>query len=97
MSGATPTLRCSCCGTHLWVKLHTSAELKAIRIAVPTVLGELRCGHITSVSLGWAGVSCLELCPAVVPCATTDGESGSSLKFETPCYSRNYFFQKGFP
>ena len=22
----------------------------------------------------------LELCPAVVPCATTDGESGSSLK-----------------
>ena len=33
-------------------KLHTSAELKAIRIAVPTVLGELRCGHITSVSLG---------------------------------------------
>ena len=58
MSGSTPTLRCSCCGTRLWVKLHTSAELKAIRIAVPMVLGELRCGHITSVSLGWAGVSC---------------------------------------
>ena len=55
MSGSTPTLQCSCCGTRLWVKLHTSAELKAIRIAVPTVLG---CGHITSVSLGWAGVSC---------------------------------------
>ena len=36
----------------LWVKLHTSAELKSIRIAVPTVLGELRCGHITSVSSG---------------------------------------------
>ena len=49
---------------------------------MPTVLGELRCGHITSVSLGWAGVSCFELCPAVVPCATTDGESGSSLKLE---------------
>ena len=57
-SGSTPTLRCSCCGTRLGVKLHTSAELKAIRIAVPTVLGELWCGHITSVSLGWAGVSC---------------------------------------
>ena len=57
MSVSTPTLRCSSCGTRLWVKLHTSAELKAIRIAVPTELGELRCGHITSVSLGWAGVS----------------------------------------
>ena len=66
--------------SYLWVKLHTSAELKAIRIAVPTVLGELRCGHITSVSSGWAGVSVLVQCPAVVPCATTDGESGSSLK-----------------
>ena len=58
MSGSTPTLRYSCCGTLLWVKLHTSAELKAIRIAVPMVLGELRCGHATSVSLGWVGVSC---------------------------------------
>ena len=39
----------------LWVKLQTSAELKPIRIAVPTVLGELRCGHITSVycGMGW--------------------------------------------
>ena len=36
----------------LWVKLHTSAELKSIRIAVPMVLGELRCGHITSASSG---------------------------------------------
>ena len=45
----------------LWVKLHTSAELKHIRIAMPTVLGELWCGHITSVSSGngWVGVSCL--------------------------------------
>ena len=44
----------------LWVKLHTSAELKSIRIAVPTVLGELRFGHTTSVSSanGWVGVSC---------------------------------------
>jgi len=42
------------------IKLHTSAELKSIRIVVPTVLGELRCGHITSVSSGkeWVGVSC---------------------------------------
>ena len=65
----------------LWVKLHTSAELKSIRIAVPTVLGELRCGHITSVSSGngWVGVSCFGKCLAVVPCATADGESGSNL------------------
>ena len=60
MSGSTPTLRCSSCGTRLWVKLHTSAELKAIRIAMPTVMGELRCGHITSVSSGRASVSCFE-------------------------------------
>jgi hypothetical protein len=67
---------------HLWVKLHTSAELKSIRIAVPTVLGRLRCGHITSVYL-WEWMGWCELfgkCPAVVPCATADGESGSSLK-----------------
>ena len=31
-------------------------------------------------TLGWVGVSCLEMCPAVVPCATADEESGSSLK-----------------
>ena len=32
----------------------------------------------------WDGLVCvvLELCPAVVPCATTDGESGSRLKLE---------------
>jgi hypothetical protein len=67
---------------HLWVKLHTSAELKSIRIAVPTVLGKLWCGHITRVSLwewlDWCGL--FGKCPAVVPCATADGESGSSLK-----------------
>jgi hypothetical protein len=67
---------------HLWVKLHTSAELKSIRIAVPTVLGKLWCGHITSVSLrewlGWCEL--FGKCPVVVPCATADGESGSSLK-----------------
>ena len=62
---------------------------------MPTVLGELRCGHITSVSLGWAGVSCLELCPAVVPCATTDGESGSSLKLELRVTTKTDFL-KGF-
>jgi hypothetical protein len=67
---------------HLWVKLHTSAELKSIRIAMPTVLGKLRCGHITSVSLwewlGWCGL--FGKCPAAVPCATSDGESSSSFK-----------------
>ena len=49
---------------------------------MPTVLGELRCGHITSVSLEWAGVSCFGIVSGSVPCATTDGESGSSLKLE---------------
>ena len=49
---------------------------------MPTVLGELQCGHITSVSSGngWVGVSCFGKCPAIVPCATADEESGSSLK-----------------
>ena len=67
---------------HLWVKLHTSAELKSIRITVPTVLGESRFGHTTSVSSGngWVGVSCFGKCPAAVPCATADEESGSKLK-----------------
>ena len=48
---------------------------------MPTVLGELRCGHITSVYFGmvWR-VLFLEMCPAVVLCATADEESGSSLK-----------------
>ena len=75
----------------LWVKLHTSAELKPIRIAVPTVLGELWFDHTTSVSSGngWVGVSCLEMCPAVVPCATADEESGSSLKLGS-CVGQHY-------
>ena len=66
---------------HLWVKLHTSAELKPIRIAVPTVLGELWFGHTTSISSGngWVGVSYFGKCPAAVPCATADGESISNL------------------
>ena len=74
----------------LWVKLHTSAELKSIRIAVPTVLGELRCGHITSVyfGMGWRELF-WEECPAVVPCATADEESGSSLKLGS-CVGQHY-------
>ena len=66
----------------LWVKLHTSAELKSIRIAVPTVLGELRFGHTTSISSGngWVGVSYFGKCLAAVPCAMADEESGSNLK-----------------
>ena len=65
----------------LSVKLHTSTELKPIRIAVPTVLGEFWFGHTTSISYGngWVGVSYFEKCPAAVPCATADGESGSNL------------------
>ena len=75
----------------LWVKLHTSAELKSIRIAVPTVLGELRFGHTTSVSFGngWVGVSCFGKCPAAVPCATADEESGSNLKLGS-CVDQPY-------
>ena len=74
----------------MWVKLHTSAELKPIRIAVPTILGELRCGHITSVSFEMGKRELFwEKCPAVVPCAMTDEESGSSLKFGS-CVGQDY-------
>ena len=74
----------------LWVKLHTSAELKSIRIAVPTVLGELRCGHATSVSfgMGWRELF-WEKCPAVVPCAMADEESDSCLKLGS-CVGQHY-------
>ena len=63
---------------------------ESIRIAVPTVLGELRCGHTTSVSfgMGWRELF-LEKCPAVVPCATADEESGSSLKIGS-CVDQHY-------
>ena len=59
---------------------------------MPTVLGELRFGHTTSVSSGngRVGVSgFLEKCPAVVPCATADEESGSSLKLGS-CLGQHY-------
>ena len=48
---------------------------------MPTVLDELRCGHITSVyfGMGWRELF-WKKCLAVVPCATADEESGSSLK-----------------
>ena len=74
----------------LWVKLHTSAKLKSIRIAVPTVLCELRCGHITSVyfGMGWCELF-WEKCLAVVPCPTADEESGSSLKLGS-CVGQHY-------
>ena len=75
---------------HLWVKLYTSTELKPIRIAVPTVLGELRFGHTISISSGngWDGVSCFgKECPAAVPCATADEESVSNLKLGSCCSS----------
>ena len=67
----------------LWVKLHTSAELKTIRIAVLTILSGLWFGHITSILSGdgWDGVSCFffEKCLPAVSCATTDEESGISF------------------
>ena len=75
---------------HLWVKLHTSAELKPIRIAVPTVLGELRCGHINSVSFGMGKRELFwEKCPAAVSCVTVDEKSSSSLKLGS-CVGQHY-------
>ena len=63
-------------------KVYTSAESKTIRIAVPTVLDELRFGHITRIFFGMVGVgvSCFGKCPAVVLCAMADEESDSNLK-----------------
>ena len=69
-------------------KVAHPTELKSIRIVVPTVLGELRFSHTTSVSSGngWVGVSCFGKCPAAVPCATADEESGSNLKLGSCVY-----------
>ena len=36
----------------------------------------------------------MELCPAVVPCATTDGESGSSLKLELRVTTKKLIFKR---
>ena len=57
---------------------------------MPTVLGELRCGHITSVysGMGWRELF-WKKCPAVVPCATADEESGSNLKLGS-CVDQHY-------
>ena len=57
---------------------------------MPTVLGELRCGHITSVhfGMGWRELF-WEKCPVVVPCAKADEESGSSLKLGS-CVGQHY-------
>ena len=58
---------------------------------MPTVLGELRFGHTTSVSSGngWVGVSYFGKCPAAVSCATADEESGSNLKLGS-CVDQPY-------
>ena len=58
---------------------------------MPTVLGELRFGHTTSISSGngWVGVSYFEKCPAAVPCATTDEEFGSNLQLGS-CVDQPY-------
>ena len=63
-------------------KVYTSVELKTIQIAMPTVLGELRFGHITRIFFGMVGVgvSCFGKCPAVVLCTMADEESGNNLK-----------------
>ena len=46
--GFAPKLRWSCCDTPLVGKSCTPLQsIKPIRIAVPTVLGELRFGHTT--------------------------------------------------
>ena len=89
--GSTPTLRCSCCGTPLVGKVTHLCRAKIYLNSHANVLGELRCGHITTISSGngWVGVSGFEKYPAVVPCATTDGESGSSLKLGS-CVGQHY-------
>ena len=58
---------------------------------MPTVLGELRFDQTTSVSSGngWVGVSCFGKYPSIVPCATADEESGSSLKLGS-CVDQPY-------
>ena len=58
---------------------------------MPTVLRELQLGHTTSISSGngWVGVSCFGKCPAAVPCATADEESGSNLKLGS-CVDQSY-------
>ena len=59
---------------------------------MPTVLGELRCGHITSVSSGngRVGMSYFwEKCLAVMSCATADEESSSNLKLGF-CVDQHY-------
>jgi hypothetical protein len=57
---------------------------------VPTVLDKLWCGHISSVSLrewlGWCEM--FGKCPAVLPYAMADGESGSNLKLGS-CVDRH--------
>ena len=61
-------------------------------IGVATVLGELRCGHITSVSSGngWVGVSGFgKVSGSCAVCATADEESGSSLKLGF-CVGQHY-------
>ena len=57
---------------------------------MPTVLGELRCGHITNVyfGMGWRELFWGKY-PAVMPCATADEESGSSLKLGS-CVNQHY-------
>ena len=52
MSESTPTLRCSSCGTPLVGKVAHLCRVKIYSNSRAHVLGELRCGHITSVSSG---------------------------------------------
>ena len=49
--------------------------------------------------LGMDGLACvvLEMCPAAVPCATADEESGSSLKLELRVTQYKNWFLKCFP
>ena len=59
---------------------------------MPTVLGELRFGHTISISSGngWDGMSYFgKECPAAVPCATADEDSGSKLKLGS-CVDQPY-------
>ena len=76
----------------LWVKLHTSAELKIYSNSRAHGTGRVTVwSHNLCFFWEWTGWRelFLEKCPAVVPCATADEESGSNLKLGS-CVDQPY-------
>ena len=97
MLGSTPTRRCSSCGILLVGKVAHLCRVKNLfEQSVPTVLGELRCGHITSVSLGWAGVSCFGIVSG--SCAVCYDGRGVRQQFKigNPVLLLKLIFKKAF-